>query len=248
MKVLTFNVWNYAPHWQHRRKTIADIIIAHQPDVVCLQETRHDFRYEGGMGQGEQLAAITGYFATSHVAQVYVPMLRVDEALTVLTHRAPLQSFVRALRQYPHRRQDENRRICLGVRIESAGVEVDVYNTHFSLDPIVALRHAEDVVAFVEQQSNGRPAIVTGDLNVEPDSSVLTILTGGPEPFFLDCWVALHPEEPGYTYASHHPVRRIDYVLARNVTGVASIGLVGTEAVDGVYPSDHRGIVAEFDL
>ncbi len=247
MKVLTFNVWNYAPHWQHRRRRIADIISAHQPDIVCLQETRHDFRYERGAGQGEQLAYLTNYYPTSHVAQVYVPILRVAEGLTILTRFPPLQTFVRSLRQYPHLRRDENRRICLGVRVQCGGVEVDVYNTHFSLSPVAGIGNAEDVAAFTREQSGIMPTILTGDLNVEPGNDAIALLTHGPA-HFVDCWAACRPQDPGYTYASHHPVRRIDYVLSRHISRIVRIDLVGGEVTGDEFPSDHLGIVAEFDM
>lgn len=244
---MNFNIWNYAPHWGTRRRLAADLIMAHQPDVVCLQETRHDFRFERGTGQGEQLALDTGYHATSHVAQVYVPVARVDEGLTILSRRPPLAIYLCRLTQHPHLRHDENRRICLGMTLEYEGVEVDVYTTHFSLDAEAEVTNAAETARFVVESAGSRPAILTGDFNAEPGSPPMRFLTHDPNRF-IDCWMAIHPGDPGYTYASYHPVRRIDYILARGVAGVAGIELLGGDADGGVYPSDHLGILAEIVL
>src|SRR5579884_862631 len=89
MRLMTFNIWNYNPPWPERRRLLADLILAHDPDVVALQETRHDFRFEGGRSQGDQLARLTDRHAVSAVAQVYWPFPRVDEGLTILTQEEP---------------------------------------------------------------------------------------------------------------------------------------------------------------
>lgn len=247
VKIMTLNIWNYAPHWGERRNQIAELIVAHQPDAVCLQETRHDFRYQRGTGQGEQLAVTTGYHATSAISQVYVPVLRVDEGLTILSLHPPLRSSVRRLTLHPHLRHDENRRICLGVIVDHEGAEVAVYTTHFSLDPAARLTNAAETARFVLETAGPRPAILTGDLNAEPGSAPVRLLRG--EPFrFLDCWEAVRPADVGYTYASYHPVRRIDYILARGPASVAGIELVGGAADQGVYPSDHLGILVDIVL
>jgi endonuclease/exonuclease/phosphatase family metal-dependent hydrolase len=80
--------------------------------------------------------------------------------------------------------------------------------------------------------------------------------------YFADAWAAtagLDPASgPGWTYdrrnpyalRSREPSRRIDYVFVRgpdrSLRGEPlSARLVLTEAVDGVWPSDHFGVLAE---
>ena len=254
MKFMTFNIWNYGRSWAKRRQIIAGIIDTHQPDVVALQETRHDFRFERGEGQAEQIARLTRYHATWAVGQVYLPLLRVDEGLTILTREAPARVMQRRLTQYPRERGDRNQRICLGVEVSHGGRRVGVYNTHFSLSEVARISNAREVARFVAEQSPDQPTVLMGDLNAEPDAPPIRYLTGeqtleGESAGFVDCWVAANPEQPGFTYASFRPVRRIDYVLGRNLpAGVRGASLIGGEAVDGVYPSDHLGIVVELDV
>jgi endonuclease/exonuclease/phosphatase family metal-dependent hydrolase len=251
---MTLNIWNYNPLWEERRRLIADLIMAQAPDVVAMQETRHDRRFEGGKGQGEQVAGLTDYHATEAVAQVYLPVLRVDEGLTILTRKSPLDHAVRRLTLHPHDRHDENHRICLGVTVEQDGRTVHVVDTHFSLSREARRTNAAEALEFIERWPETEPAVLMGDLNAEPDeSSVQYLLSQGKwadrSGALIDCWTAANAGDPGYTYSSAHPVRRIDYILARNFEpGGIRAWLVGDEARDGIYPSDHLGIVADLPL
>ena len=248
MRLMTQNIWNYNRTWHQRREGIAALILREQPDVVCVQETRHDFRYQHGKGQGEQLAVLTGYHLTGQVAQVFLPFPRVDEGLSILSRLPPLRTVSRRLTRNPWLRKDGNQRICLGVALEIGGVEVDVYDTHFSLSARARMTNARAVAGFIAQKSEGRPAFLLGDLNEPPDRPAIQYLTG-PEAGFVDCWVAANPDDPGFTTLSWEPYHRIDYALARNVPGqVVSARIVGRERVDGVYASDHLGVVVDVDL
>jgi len=254
MKCMTFNIWNYNRPWPARRSHIAELIQIHSPHAIALQETRHDFRHERGKGQGEQLAELTGYHATSRVAQVYIPILRVDEGLTILTRQAPLRVMEKRLTMHPGERHDENQRLCLGVTIDYGGATVDIYDTHFSLSAAARVTNALEVARFVEEQSGDRPAVVMGDLNAEPDAPPIRFLLGeeeiaGRRGSFVDLWMLANPDDPGYTDESYSLRRRIDYVLGTNLShGVDRAVTIGGEPVNGVYPSDHLGIVVDVPL
>lgn len=254
MKLMSYNIWNYNRPWPERRALLAASIAREHPDVVALQETRHDPRYEGGEGQGEQLARLTGYHATWKQGQVYWPLPRVDEGLTILTPEPPLRVMSADLTMLPGDREDENQRVCLGVVVEVEGREVHVYDTHFSLSAEARLSNAREVMRLVREQSESATCFLMGDLNALPETAPLRFLTGmeeiaGARGDFVDCWTRVNPGERGWTYASFDPVHRIDYVLARNLDGgVREARLIGGEAVDGVYPSDHFGLVVSVDL
>lgn len=255
MRVMTLNIWNYTRPWKARRELIAAVIQRYQPDAVALQEIRHDWRFERGRGQGSQLADLTDYHATSAVAQVYVPLLRVDEGLTILTRSPARRVMQRRLTRFPHDRHDENQRICLGVTVEDEhGHTLDVYDTHFSLSPQARISNAVETAQFIAESSGDHPAVVMGDLNAEPDTPPILFLTGqeaidGNTGDFVDCWVAARGTDLGFTYGSADPVRRIDYVLGRHLPhGVRHAEVIGNETSHGVYPSDHMGIVVDLDL
>lgn len=253
MRLMTYNIWNYNRRWRLRREKIAHLIRAYHPDVVALQETRHDFRYERGRGQGDQLAELTGYHTTWEVGQVYFPFPRVDEGLTILTRDSPADVFRRELTQYPHERGDDNRRVVLGVRIAHHAGEVDVYNAHFSLSARVRVRNAMESHQFIANYSGDRQAFLLGDLNALPDTLPIRYLLGqeeveGLSADFVDCWDLAHPGDEGFTYASWAPDHRVDYALARGLKArIAGAERIGMEGSDGVFPSDHIGIVVDLE-
>jgi endonuclease/exonuclease/phosphatase family metal-dependent hydrolase len=101
-----------------------------------------------------------------------------------------------------------------------------------------------------------------GDFNADPDSDEMRFMRGltplgGTSVYFADCWSATGTEGPGFTYdrgnayalRSREPSRRIDYVFVRPGTKLRgeplSARLALTDAVDGVWPSDHYAVVAE---
>jgi endonuclease/exonuclease/phosphatase family metal-dependent hydrolase len=251
MRYMTYNIWNYHSPWRARRSLIVALIQAHRPDVVALQETRHDFRHERGKGQGDQIAELTGYHCTFALGQVYFPLLRVDEGLSILTRETPLQVMTKQLTLYPHERGDDNQRVCLGVRVADAAGEWDVFNAHFSLSEVARVHNAAECFPFIRDTSGDRAAFLMGDLNALPDTPPIRYLLGeetadGESGDFVDCWTLAHPGDSGFTYASWEPTHRIDYVLGRNLGGMTvTAERIGMESRDGVYPSDHIGVVVE---
>ncbi|MGH2447363.1 MAG: endonuclease/exonuclease/phosphatase family protein [Chloroflexota bacterium] len=240
---MTLNIWNYTSPWPDRRALIARAITDRSPDVVALQEARHDFRFDHGRGQAEQIADLTGYCCTWALAQVYVPILRLDEGLAILTREPPMDVAEQRLSHFNSNRHDENRRICLSARVQIYGRVLDIYNTHFSLSPAAQRCNAREVLAFIRRRSSGRPAVLMGDLNAEPASPAIDdLVTGG----LLDCWRSANPHEPGFTYSSYRPVRRIDYVMGQAVR-VANVSLAANKPIGGTYPSDHLGVVVDLE-
>jgi endonuclease/exonuclease/phosphatase family metal-dependent hydrolase len=106
--------------------------------------------------------------------------------------------------------------------------------------------------------------VVTGDLNAEPDADEIRLLGGHktapvvPGLVLVDAWSYADPLASGWTWdrrnpyvaATGEPSARIDYVLvglptASGAGRVQSVRLIGDRPVDGVWPSDHAGVLAE---
>jgi endonuclease/exonuclease/phosphatase family metal-dependent hydrolase len=83
-----------------------------------------------------------------------------------------------------------------------------------------------------------------------------------PSSRFTDAW-AVAGDGDGHTWTVDNPLaakeiarllgdpshrRRIDYVLAGPPARVRSAALVGTRPVDGVWLSDHFGVLADVDV
>ena len=118
------------------------------------------------------------------------------------------------------------------------------------------------------------PTILAGDLNAPPEAASIRFLTGlqslgGRSVAFQDAW-AVAGAGPGYTWTSDDPLaadeieqlvgqpehrRRLDYVLVGGRDAhpdaharVRAARLAFDRPVEGVWASDHFGVLAELDL
>jgi endonuclease/exonuclease/phosphatase family metal-dependent hydrolase len=128
---------------------------------------------------------------------------------------------------------------------------------------LLVARFVEDLVS----DWNDVPVVLLGDFNAAPDAASIRFLTGkqslhGTSVRYEDAWIAIHDGEPGHTFTPRNPLvqagqmplergRRIDYVLIRSgpygpLLDVVDCRLVFTEPVDGVWASDHFGVLADF--
>jgi endonuclease/exonuclease/phosphatase family metal-dependent hydrolase len=108
--------------------------------------------------------------------------------------------------------------------------------------------------------------IVAGDLNAGPDAASIRFLMGrqsldGMSVCYLNCWDLMHPGDPGETFspqtplvAEEHrewPYHRLDHILVRFGSGgsptldTVACELAFDEPIDGVWASDHFGLVAD---
>ena len=79
---------------------------------------------------------------------------------------------------------------------------------------------------------------------------------------YRDAWESAHPGEPGHTFTPRNPLmgdrdrpfRRIDYLSVRcgehggPTLAISACALTFDEPVDGVWASDHFGVVADLAL
>jgi endonuclease/exonuclease/phosphatase family metal-dependent hydrolase len=106
--------------------------------------------------------------------------------------------------------------------------------------------------------------LLMGDLDAEVDSDSLRFLSGkrshaGTSVCYVNAFDAVHPGKPGHTFTPdnplcprHWPFRRIDHIFIRcGPNGQPTLGIVDCtvildQPVDGVWPSDHFGVMADF--
>jgi endonuclease/exonuclease/phosphatase family metal-dependent hydrolase len=149
---------------------------------------------------------------------------------------------------------DFPRKALLGAYASPAGMIV-VATSHLSYraeDADARLQQANQILALATewQSGTGRPggthALIAGDFNTAPDTApIQAIVSAG----FTDVWTAVHPGDPGLSFPSSAPNKRIDYLLLRAATGVALSPSAATEEFGQPYSgtsyvSDHLGFVA----
>ncbi len=264
MRLLTLNIWQEQGPWRRRLDVAAAQIAAIAPDVVCLQEVRQ--RGDEIPNQAIWLAGqLGGGWTSVHVAAQ--PWGGGDEGVAILT---PWPVLDRRTHNLPSR--DDNRRVCLAAEIDVDGVLLWVATTHLAYRLADGALREEQVAAvdgFVrELRASGQTAIVAGDFNAIPESDEIRFLVGlhsvcGRRVFWQDAWARCHGQEPGPTWCVRNPYteqlgwfprdRRLDYVFVTPETReghgriVACDIVCDTPEADGVFPSDHWGVLATLD-
>ena len=235
--MLTFNIHGGLGSGGYDLARIANEIKAWDADVVLLQEID---RYRERTEQDDQpvaLGAALDMFA-SYGANVVRPPVEEDDKLqeygTLTLSRLPILESDNV--RLPNRPGLEQRGL-LRTTVDVGGTPVDVYNTHLQHTSGVVRR---DQVRAIKEvlRSRDLPTVVGGDLNAEPDSRALRLLTGWR---FTDPWPVVGAGD-GLTVPAGTPRRRIDFVLYDE----AFVPVTADDLVSAV--SDHRAVRVELEL
>lgn len=126
------------------------------------------------------------------------------------------------------------------------------------------LGEAQETLAFVERVAGAEPAILLGDFNALPESEEIALLRAAG---FVDAFAAAG-SGPGITWDEEGnanirlqretypdevpqdpPNKRIDYIFLRGAGLEATRAeVVLNRTVEGLYPSDHYGVLAEIEV
>ncbi|MCC5952181.1 MAG: endonuclease/exonuclease/phosphatase family protein [Acidimicrobiia bacterium] len=256
MRVLTWNLWWRFGPWQQRAPAIAATVGAARADIVCLQEVW----IEDGDSSARQLADHLGFH---HVETSRIEMEGVGFGNAVLS-RWPISSHEMA--PLPSPEDLEEFRTVLRADIDGPRGPLQAFSTHlhWRLDhSAIRQDQVRAICRFVAgSPERSFPAVVCGDFNAEPDSDEIRMMVGKttvPEDklVFFDAWNHAG-DGPGLTWDNANPFAataldrncRLDYIFVgypkQGGRGhVTSAQLVGTEPVDGMWPSDHYGVAAD---
>jgi endonuclease/exonuclease/phosphatase family metal-dependent hydrolase len=268
LRVMTWNLWWRFGDWERRAPAIVEVLRAHDPDIVCLQEVWASRDGSGSVtDQAEVLAEALGRCAVSTEYSWY-DGLSFDNAIL---SRWPVE--VVADEPLPGADGAPGHRRALVARVASPWGSWPVLSTHLeyrfdaSATRTLQLRRVMELV--VEHRGDPEhdlPVVVGGDLNAVPDSDEIRMATGrtpGAPPGVLlsDVWEHVG-EGPGITWdrrnpdvaASAWPDRRIDQLMVswprpKPVGNPASAWLAADRPVEiegePVWASDHVAVVAE---
>jgi len=263
VRIATWNLWGRYGPWEERVAAITENVRAMDADIVCLQEVWQDDE----RNQAVDLARALGY-----EAPVYAANLERDGANSgnAVMARWPIARHeVRLLpRTAGDARDDEDEeRLAIFAEVEGPRGPIQVFCAHLSWrDDHSAIRQLQvaEICRLVRStRPRGFPAVLCGDLNAEPHSDEIRMLTGlaavpVPGVMFRDAWRAAGNEDPGYTCSHTDPFfaanldteKRIDYVMVGTpklggAGQVVAARVDGNRTVDGMWPSDHLAVVAE---
>ncbi|CAN5738890.1 endonuclease/exonuclease/phosphatase family protein [soil metagenome] len=225
-------------------REIAAIIGRHQPDVVALLEANRRWN-------AMRLARMVG--------------------MKLVFGRANSNFHVAWLSRLPVERSENHRlpglaKTMLEIEVRCGGAPRRLFATHLAggADTVHPAQEASIILDVLRPLSN-QPHLLAGDLNsIHPDDpigdpppeiegmqeaidddprqAISNILDAG----YTDCFRALHPETPGYTYPAERPWLRLDYIFAS--PGLTPY-LESADLIDGGdarRASDHLPVWATF--
>lgn len=258
IRVVTLNLWNDRPDVAKRLAVAVDGLKALEPDVIGLQEV---VELEGDLGnQASQIARALG----AHWHFDVVDAVRRGAAIgNAVVSRFPIvRSASLALPSAP----EDPRRAVL-CELDTPVGRLPFFTCHLSWEMWVTPRREAQVVAldeFVKANPAELPAIVTGDFNASPDTSVIRFLTGrsglaGQGTYYRDCYARKRPDSHGHTWSDRNPYtvrwiernRRLDYIFVGQIREDGWGAVLDARVCldlpghDGIWASDHFGVYAE---
>jgi endonuclease/exonuclease/phosphatase family metal-dependent hydrolase len=258
------NVYGPAnPDWERRHRLVGETIRALDPDVVALQEVP--------VTSAEVVERLLG--PDHHLT--HFSRVSEDGVGGTLATRWPHRVITEIDLRISDRSRD-TLPWCATVVVELATPVGPVVVAHhkpswpfpFELEreqqALLAARVLEDHVG-----SRDTHVVVLGDFDATPDSASMLFWRGrrpaeGMSVCYQDAWEYAHPGEPGHTFELANPLvregevatavsRKIDHILVRSglhgpTLRVADCRRILDGPVDGVWASDHYGVLADLVL
>lgn len=238
LTVATLNVHGRGARWRSRRVALAAQLAALNPDVIALQELRT------WPSQGRWLVAAVNRLVAPPAfmfSGARKAGWRGYEGIGIIS-RLPVRE--RNIVRLGH-----GGRIALRCRLESGGDALDFYAVHLHHGGVAGetrLAAARILMDHVGAQPHV-PAVIAGDLNAQPSSRTLKLLST----HFRSAYAAVHGAEPERTVPTNLAVRPLvlDYILASPSLEVTSAALAfTTRDAAGETVSDHFGLVATIEF
>jgi endonuclease/exonuclease/phosphatase family metal-dependent hydrolase len=183
------------------------------------------------------------------------------------------QGHVAWLSRLPVRRSDNYRhpglaKTLLAIEVPAGGGTVVLFATHLGSRWDVPQPADEvPVILSLVDQATTTPHLIVGDFNAlragEPvgdppdgDQKRGDAVDGAPrraiqlmvDAGYVDCYRNRHPRARGYTYPSHHPWLRLDYIFASPALAAHLHSCDVVKGVEATAASDHYAVSAEFRL
>jgi endonuclease/exonuclease/phosphatase family metal-dependent hydrolase len=258
IRALTFNIWNRSGPWDERFAAIQTTLAGLKADIIGLQEV---IVTEQGdlLDQGKAIAESLGYhvvFGSSH-GEGYAFGNAILSRWPIGRHE---------VFRLPELDGTEPRTL-LFAEVLAPFAKIPFFTTHLSWRLHEGHVRQAQVIAIVDHiaalcPAHAFPPILVGDFNAEPESDEIRFLRGHTAlgrkcVYFADAFRIAGDGSPGVTFSKRNPFaeclrepeRRIDYVFVREPDDQGrgeplDATVCCNEPVNGVFPSDHFGVLA----
>jgi endonuclease/exonuclease/phosphatase family metal-dependent hydrolase len=266
LRLLTWNVWWRHGPWQMREKAIAQVLQQQQPDICCLQEVWSNSDTNLAQLLANELGLHCAFFPTSNAAFYQRRLGSTDISIgNAILSRWPVARL--ETQTLTAADQEDEGRLVAFAEVATPRGSLPVFTTHLNsglTDSAVRVAQVGEIAAFISRRSSSHlPPILAGDFNCEPDADEIRTIVGRSKPplpgfGMRDVW-RLVSDDAGATWSRRNPYvaqtpqlpdSRIDYVFlgypkhSADVE-IQSCSLVGTGPVEGIWPSDHFGVLVD---
>ena len=259
IRILTQNLWGIRGAWDLRRAVLRRLIREANPVLISFQEAIKTADYD----QAADLLGPDFQFAYQQTPEP-------DGQSAVIASRWPIE-WMRELDidVTPRTQGFACTTVVAGIVAPDPFGRLLFVNhlANWQLDfalerELQAARAARRIEEFLAEQR--LHVILAGDLSDSPDSASVRLWTGrqsidGVSVCYRDAWDSANPRKPGETFTPRNPivadpdwpVRRIDYIMVRcgahggPTLAIKSCRLLFEGPIDGVWASDHFGVVAD---
>lgn len=259
MRVVTLNTWKGDGVYGERLQLMAAQLATLQPDILCLQET---------LQTAEKELDTAGYLADFlDMRFIYAPSrwkLRTVEqdsvycysGLAILSRPKIINHQVDELLLHDL----DPERIALSAEINVGGTALLITNlhlTHIKDEDSFRMEQLVRLIRTLKRTNSGSPWLCCGDYNRGLEQLHIQQLEHQVELHLEDCYLGGEGAQPGYTFINHenvHRSRRIDYILSLAQSPDTQPHCINSRIVlnspdpKGVYPSDHYGVMCDFNL
>jgi endonuclease/exonuclease/phosphatase family metal-dependent hydrolase len=261
VRVATMNLWGRRGAWAERRLVLIDGLRKVRPDIISLQEAIKTVEYD-------QAADLLG----PDFDIVYQRSPEPDGQSAAIATRFPVKN-IRELDQRVTARVDSAATTLVAEILAPDPIGPLLFVNHlpsWQLDFALERElQASAAARFVEECLGQRDmhVILAGDLTDPPESASVRLWSGrqslhGTSVCFRDAWESAHRDDPGDTYTPRNPIladwdwpfQRLDYVFVRcgahggPTLAISSCIRIFDEPLDGVWASDHFGVVADLEI
>lgn len=235
LRVLTYNLHHgEGTDGKLDLERLAGVINDSKADLVALQEVDRNTQRTGGVDQAEQLGRLTGLHVAFGQAMEYqgggygVAILSRWPLLEPRPHPLPAEVGVEPRTVFE-----------AAVQLAGGAPEIVFLVTHLDAkrDPAQRNNQAAKIRELFPASAEKRPMLLAGDLNATPDSPLVQEL--------LSEWTDSAAVAQFLTSPAGTPRRKIDYILYRPAPRWR---LIETRALNEAVASDHRPVLAVFEL
>ncbi len=247
MRLLSLNLRHDVDRWSERSRLIIKELIEEQPDIIAFQEVALPIKQAHWIA--DQLNAAVPH-APYHIRVAKKSGWRAKEGIGVLS-RLPIKEHHRIA-------LPEGRRIAQHIRVVLDGKPIDLINTHLHHLPdgeeTTRLKQIKVLLQWMFGKHKNRCWILVGDFNASPDSQTIAEVRKR----LASAYSELHGTEPEFTSLTplikglDYTSKTLDYIFYdSSAFRMNDVRLVFTEPHpedQRLYPSDHYGLLADFDI